>query len=293
MQAFVAMPFNPDFLPVWKRIKAACKTNGIDAVRVDQLPHVDDIHGTIFKEIERSDILIVDFTGDQVSTVPNPNVVTEAKHGKDRQVPIVILTQSLEALPFDWRTHRAVIYQADDKGLAYLEEILTENLEGICRRINRGEKPSSPPKNSTSSPKASTSWSSKNSSYSSSSSSEKNTTSSAVAKSSFPSDCEVVVHHPAAGRHSISLATIFSTQDWRLTVNGQRLVISIFLWYAKVEFGGQQMYGKFHTYGFDVHFNREENGEVVHYAVNVDWRWHWLCRYCEVRRDGEVIYSDK
>ena len=68
MQAFVAMPFNPNFLLVWKTIKKACEANGIKPCRVDQLPQVDNIHKTIFAEIEKSDIIIVDFTGDKVLT---------------------------------------------------------------------------------------------------------------------------------------------------------------------------------------------------------------------------------
>jgi len=106
MQALVAMPFNQKFWEVWKAIKAACEANHIKAVRVDQIPQVQDIHTCIFKEIEASDLVIIDFSGDKMIEVPNPNVVTEAKHAKDRSKPIVILTQKIEALPFDWKVQR-------------------------------------------------------------------------------------------------------------------------------------------------------------------------------------------
>jgi len=136
IQAFVAMPFNPIFLPVWKVIKKACEQNDIVPVRVDQLPLIEDIHKTIFSEIEHSDIVIIDFSGDKLLSVPNPNVVTEASHAKGLRKPIVILTQSTDALPFDWRTHRAVVYKNKKAGLEYLAEVLEENLAGIKSRLS-------------------------------------------------------------------------------------------------------------------------------------------------------------
>ena len=56
MRAFVAMPFNPAFLPVWKVIKAACKTNNIEARRVDQLPQIDNIKTTQIPVNERESV---------------------------------------------------------------------------------------------------------------------------------------------------------------------------------------------------------------------------------------------
>ena len=140
MKAFVAMPFNPVFLPVWKVIKAACQANNIEARRVDQLPQIDNIYQTILGEIEAADLVIVDFTGDKHLDAPNANVVTEAKHAKDHQKPMVILTQSASGLPFDWKQYRAVVYQKDPTGLEYLKEVLTENLEGIVSRLSGSTK---------------------------------------------------------------------------------------------------------------------------------------------------------
>jgi len=136
IQAFVAMPFNPIFLPVWRTIKKACEQNDIVPIRVDQLPLIDDIHKTIFSEIEHSAIVIVDFSGDRLVSVPNPNVVTEASHAKGLRKPIVILTQSTDAIPFDWRTHRSVVYKNNKAGLKYLAEVLEENLAGIKSRLS-------------------------------------------------------------------------------------------------------------------------------------------------------------
>ena len=133
MRAFVAMPFNPSFLPVWRSIKEACKVNGIKPIRVDHLPQVDNIHQAIFNEIDASDLVFVDFSGDRYIDHPNANVVSEAMYAKTKQKPLVILSQSTDALPFDWRVHRAIIYNADD--MDYLLEVLSESLEEIKERI--------------------------------------------------------------------------------------------------------------------------------------------------------------
>jgi hypothetical protein len=135
MKAFVAMPFNPKFLPVWKAIRRACEANDISACRVDQLPQVEDILATIYKEIEAADIVIVDFSGDKHPEAPNANVVTEAKHAKDHKKPLVILTQNVQGLPFDWKTYRAVVYENNPSGMEYLAEVLGENLAGVKKRL--------------------------------------------------------------------------------------------------------------------------------------------------------------
>ncbi|BBM85332.1 hypothetical protein [Candidatus Uabimicrobium amorphum] len=136
VKVFVAMPFNPVFLPVWRVIKKTCKANDLDCCRVDQLPQIDNIHDTIFQEIDNSDIVIVDFSPDSASKHPNPNVVTEATYAKLKKKPLLILSQLVDSLPFDWRTHRAVIYENNRSGLEYLEEVLEENLAGVKSRLS-------------------------------------------------------------------------------------------------------------------------------------------------------------
>ena len=67
--------------------------------------------------------------------MPNPNVVTEAKHAKDRGKPMVILTHKIEALPFDWKVQRTIAYENTPSELSFLREALTENLEAIRERL--------------------------------------------------------------------------------------------------------------------------------------------------------------
>jgi hypothetical protein len=142
MKAFVAMPFNPIFLNVWRTIRSACEANGIEAIRVDQIPQVDDIWKAIVEEIKTSDLIIVDFSGDEKSNIPNPNVITEATYARTYQKPVIILTQNVASLPFDWKTYRATIYENTEVGLTYIREMLTENLGALLKRLIKGKKPS-------------------------------------------------------------------------------------------------------------------------------------------------------
>lgn len=132
---FVAMPFNPVFFPVWQKIKKACEYNNLKCCRVDQIPQIDNIHEAIFREIDNSDIVIVDFSPDSDSKHPNPNVVTEATYAKIQKKPLVILSQLVDSLPFDWKIYRATVYENNQHGLEYLEEVLKENLAGVKERI--------------------------------------------------------------------------------------------------------------------------------------------------------------
>lgn len=135
MRAFVAMPFHKNFWPVWETIRDACEHVSIEPRRVDQLPQVNNIAATIFREIENTDLVIVDFSGDKDLTIPNPNVVTEATHARNLEKPMLILTQNTASLPFDWRTHRAVIYENNPRELLHFKKVLTENLQGILPRL--------------------------------------------------------------------------------------------------------------------------------------------------------------
>ncbi len=129
------MPFHKNFWPVWEVIRDACKSVSIEPYRVDQVPQIDNIAATIFKEIENSDIILVDFSGDKDREIPNPNVVTEATHARNQKKPTMILTQNTGSLPFDWRTHRAIVYENTPECLEHLKRELIENLQGLKNRL--------------------------------------------------------------------------------------------------------------------------------------------------------------
>ena len=133
MNAFVAMPFNPKFLPIWRVIKQACETNKVTAIRADHLGQLGNVLDQIHQAIDNSTFVIVDFTGDQKLTIPNPNVVAEAKYADIKKKTLIILTQDPNVLPFDWRQYRAIIYQKSPNGLQYLSANLAEIIEKLIK----------------------------------------------------------------------------------------------------------------------------------------------------------------
>lgn len=135
MKAFVSMPLNADFYPVWKAIKSACEANDILVCQANQLPGGGNVLEAINSEIDASDLVIVDFSGDKFLSFANPKVVAEARYARKREKNIAIITQSAEAVPIDWKEHRELVYKNDEPGLKYLTEVLTENLETIRNKL--------------------------------------------------------------------------------------------------------------------------------------------------------------
>ena len=134
MRAFVAMPFHSDMNWVYDIIKTSCLRNSVRCVRVDDIGGVDNIWSAIKDEIEKSDFLICDFScdpcfkGRQLSASmmrnsANSNVVTEAGYAMALEKPIILLTNNVNSLPFDWKTFLAIVYKPSEK------EILQKTLD--------------------------------------------------------------------------------------------------------------------------------------------------------------------
>lgn len=128
-RVFIAMPFHPSFDSVHQSIQEAIEHCGGRSLRVDQVPNLRNIWMAIENEIARCDVLLADFTGDVVDKVANPNVVTEATIAFHKyQKPVVICTQSTEALFFDWKHHFALVYENTKQGLVRLYQSLVGRL---------------------------------------------------------------------------------------------------------------------------------------------------------------------
>lgn len=128
-RVFIAMPFDPKFDQVHKAIYEAIEHCGGRSLRIDQVPNLRNIWLAIENEIARCDILIADFTGDVDISVANPNVVTEATIAFYKyQTPVVICTQSTNALFFDWKHHFANVYEDTQNGRVRLYQSLVGRL---------------------------------------------------------------------------------------------------------------------------------------------------------------------
>lgn len=121
---FVIMPFNKDFNDVWKGgIEKAAKNEGYKPIRVDMLHKSSNITDDIIESIKKCKISIVD-----VST-NNPNVMFELGFTIALNKPNIIISQSVEYLPFDIRNIRTILYDNTWSGIEELRVKIQEFLK--------------------------------------------------------------------------------------------------------------------------------------------------------------------
>jgi hypothetical protein len=97
----------------------------------------DDVFGSnvimddIAKSIRRASLIIADLTG------RNPNVFYEVgiAHALNKQV--LLMTQSIEDVPFDLRHRRALVYEYSPRGCKKLEKDLYDNVQNMLEHRNK------------------------------------------------------------------------------------------------------------------------------------------------------------
>ena len=136
-KTFVAMPFSAAFDQVYAVIEMACEENGVQAIRIDNLVDIDNIWYAILREIEDSEFVIADFSGDKYEDVPNCNVVTEAAHARAMGKPLILLSQHPEYMFFDWRTQHALKYSPEQSDWDPLRKSLGRKIQGCLKLIEK------------------------------------------------------------------------------------------------------------------------------------------------------------
>ncbi len=61
----------------------------------------------------------------------------------------------------------------------------------------------------------------------------------------------------------------------------------------RIYYDGQEMSGKWSMMGSSHVFRVQEDGQEVQYEVAIGIRWHGCSYWVEVRRSGELIYTDR
>lgn len=61
----------------------------------------------------------------------------------------------------------------------------------------------------------------------------------------------------------------------------------------KVFYDGKEVSSKYSMTGTTHIFRITEDGEEVQYEIMIGSHWHGLSWWCEVRRKGEIIYTDR
>jgi hypothetical protein len=131
--AFVAMPFAETFDPLWRAIRAACVACRVSATRVDQSHLRDNIWNEVCDTIKSCDFTIAVVSSDAAGG-PNPNVMVEIGYARALQKPVLLLTNAPDALPFDLRTQRALVYSAASVGGGEFHAQLVSFVRGIVAK---------------------------------------------------------------------------------------------------------------------------------------------------------------
>lgn len=127
MNAFVMMPYRPEHQQVMDlAIGPALQDVGVVATLVKDEQYVGPVFERIQSLIADARLCIADVTGG------NPNVMWEAAYGEALGKPIVFIAQgTAEAIPFNIRQNRCILYAITPEGMSNLRRNITETVRSI------------------------------------------------------------------------------------------------------------------------------------------------------------------
>jgi hypothetical protein len=124
--SFVLMPFAEEFRPIYNEIiKPVVERFGLTCIRADDLYGSKAIIEDIWRLVNEAKIIIADVTG------KNPNVFYEIGLAHAVGKEVIIISQTIEDVPFDLRHLRCFIYQDTVAGFRRLESQLQQALTTI------------------------------------------------------------------------------------------------------------------------------------------------------------------
>jgi hypothetical protein len=126
---FVLMSFDPALSEVWEdAIHKSVADYGMQCIRADQVYGPGVIMNDIVANIKRARLLIADLTN------RNPNVFYELgwAHSLDKEV--ILLSQTMDDVPFDIRHRRIILYTTTGRGLQKLRAEIQNHLRAIMER---------------------------------------------------------------------------------------------------------------------------------------------------------------
>lgn len=120
------MPFHPSFNAVYETLQEVAQGVGLRCRRADDIWENPAIIQDVVSLIDRSRVVICDCTS------KNPNVFYEIGIAHTLGREVILITQSIEDIPFDLRHLRYVHYLNNREGLTQLSLQLRQRLEAIA-----------------------------------------------------------------------------------------------------------------------------------------------------------------
>lgn len=126
---FVLMPFSEPFNTYYKSIiKPAVNNAKLDSLRGDSLFRPSPIMADIWQMIQDAKLLVAELTG------KNPNVFYELGLAHAIGKPVILLSETIEDVPFDLQSLRVIIYDKDDP--SWGSKLKTRLTKSINETIN-------------------------------------------------------------------------------------------------------------------------------------------------------------
>jgi hypothetical protein len=124
LRAFVIMPFDSEFESIYEQlIKPSLEDAGYEVTRADDITDQQNILRDIVEGIATADLVVADLT-----TV-NANVFYELGLCHGLRIPTVLLSQSMDEVPFDLRSYRVQIYETHFDKIHKLKQSLKDIAE--------------------------------------------------------------------------------------------------------------------------------------------------------------------
>ena len=130
-QCFVLMPFRQEYEEIYHDIiKPLLEELGYHCLRADEIYGSTAIIQDIWESIQVSGLIIADMTD------RNPNVFYELGLCHAIGKNVILITQSLEDVPFDLRHLRCITYKHNLRGLFELRDVLNKSIHNDKRYSN-------------------------------------------------------------------------------------------------------------------------------------------------------------
>lgn len=130
---FVLMPFAEVLRPVYEdHIVNAAASEDLTVCRADDFFAAESVISDIWRGIYNSLLVVADCTG------RNPNVFYEIGIAHTVGRPTILISQSLDDVPFDLRHRRCIVYTYTPRGMREFETTLASAIN-VEKRLGRGE----------------------------------------------------------------------------------------------------------------------------------------------------------
>jgi len=126
---FVVMPFEESLQFIYEdHIRKVAASHDLTVARGDDLFGTNLVASDVWNAINACRIVIADCTG------RNGNVFYEIGIAHTIGKPVILISQSMDDIPFDIQHHRALVYQTTPEGLRNLEKNLSDALRSTQNR---------------------------------------------------------------------------------------------------------------------------------------------------------------